>query len=122
MKRIPKGGRKPKTIDDYLAILGFEQRGALQRLREIILETIPEAEECISYGVPSLRLKGRFMLAFGATAKHCAFYPGAVVEAHKKELERYSTSKGTIRFQPDRPLPKTLVRRLVRAQVKRRLG
>jgi uncharacterized protein YdhG (YjbR/CyaY superfamily) len=122
MRAIPKGRRKPKTIDEYLAILGSEQRAALQRLREIILETIPEAEECISYGVPSFRLKGRFLLAFGATPKHCAFYPGAVVDAHKEELEGFSTSKGTIRFQPDRPLPKTLVRKLVRAQAERKGG
>jgi uncharacterized protein YdhG (YjbR/CyaY superfamily) len=122
MRRIPKGGRKPKTVDEYLATLGSEQRAALQGLREIILETIPEAEECISYGVPSFRLKGRFLLAFGATPKHCAFYPGAVVDAHKEELKGYSTSKGTIRFQPDRPLPERLVRKLVRAQVRRRAG
>ena len=122
MRRIPKGGRKPETIDEYLAILSTEKRAALQRLREMILETIPDAEECISYGVPSFRLKGRFLLAFGATAKHCAFYPGAVVNAHKEELKGYSTSKGTIRFQPDGPLPKALVRKLVRAQVARKLG
>jgi uncharacterized protein YdhG (YjbR/CyaY superfamily) len=122
MKRIPEGRRKPKTTDEYLAILGFEQRAALQRLREIIVETIPEAEECISYGVPSFRLKGRFIFSLGATANHCAFYPGAVVEAYKEELEGYSISKGTIRFQPDSPLPMALVRRLVRSQVKRKLG
>jgi uncharacterized protein YdhG (YjbR/CyaY superfamily) len=122
MRGIPKGGRKPATIDEYLAMLGSEQRAALQRLREIVLETIPEAEECLSYGVPSFRLQGRFLLAFGATPKHCAFYPGAVVDAHKEELEGYSTSKGTIRFQPDSPLPRTLVRKLVRAQVERRAG
>jgi len=120
MKRIPPGKRKPKTIDEYLALLGPEQRAALQRLRKIILETIPGLEECISYGVPSFRLNGRFLLAFGATPKHCAFYPGAVVEALKEELEGYSTSKGTIRFQPDRPLTKKLVRKLVSAQAERK--
>ena len=121
MRQIPSSGRKPETIDQYLAQLGAEQRAALQKLREMILETIPEAEECISYGVPSFRLKGRFLLSLGATPKHCAFYPGAVVDAYKEELKGYSTSKGTIRFQPDSPLPKTLVRKLVRAQVKRKL-
>lgn len=122
MKEVPKGGRKPKTIDEYLARLGAEQRAALQRLRKLIMATIPAAEECISYGVPSFRLQGRFVLALGATPKHCAFYPGAVVAAHKAELAGYSTSKGTIRFQPDRPLPKPLVQKLVRAQVERRFG
>lgn len=54
---------------------------------------------------------------FGASAKHCAFYPGAVVEAHKDELKEYDTSKGTIRFQADNPLPVALVRKLVKARI-----
>ena len=56
-------------------------------------------------------------MAFGAAANHCAFYPGAVVEAHKRELKGYDTSKGTIRFQADKPLPATLVRKLVRVRI-----
>ena len=56
---------------------------------------------------------------FGAAATHCSFYPGAVIEAHKKDLEGYDTSKGTIRFQPDGPLPAALVRKLVKARIAR---
>jgi uncharacterized protein YdhG (YjbR/CyaY superfamily) len=69
---------------------------------------------------PSLpfRLGGRLLVAFGAAANHCAFYPGAFpMEAHKDELKAYDTSKGTIRFQPDAPLPGTLVRRLVKSRI-----
>ena len=115
-----KSHQKSKLVDTYLAALKTEQQVALQRLREIIQEAIPEAEECISYGVPAFRLNGRHLLAFGATSKHCAFYPGAVVEAFKDELQGFSTSKGTIRFQPENPLPKALVRKLIKRQVLRK--
>jgi uncharacterized protein YdhG (YjbR/CyaY superfamily) len=111
---------KPKTIDAYLADLPADKRAALQKLRAHIRAAVPEADECISYGVPAFRLNGRFLFAFGATTRHCAFYPGAVVDDYKDELSEYSTSKGTIRFQPDHPLPKALVRKLVEAQIARK--
>jgi uncharacterized protein YdhG (YjbR/CyaY superfamily) len=109
----------PKTIDDYLSRLGPDQRSALQQLRERIQAVVPEAEECISYQLPAFKLNGKFLLAFGAAANHCAFYPGAVVEDFKAELEDYKTSKGTIRFQPAKPLPAALVRKLVKARIAR---
>ena len=64
------------------------------------------------------------LVAFGATARHCAFYPmsSSTVEAHRDELKDYDTSKGTIRFQADRPLPATLVRKLVRARIGENAG
>lgn len=109
---------KPQTIDEYLALLSDEKRAALQKLRTAIKSAVPEAEECISYQVPAFRLRGRMLVAFGAAANHCAFYPGAYpVKAHKDDLKAYDTSKGTIRFQADRPLPATLVRRLVKARI-----
>ena len=112
---------KPKTraasIDEYLAALPDDQRVALERLRRIIQAAVPRAEECISYQLPAFRLDGKVLLWFGATANHCAFYPGGVVQAFARELADYGTSKGTIRFQPDRPLPATLVRKLIRTRV-----
>ena len=110
---------RPRTIDDYLAPLSIEKRAALEKLRRTIKTVAPGAEECISYQLPAFRLDGRMLVWFGATAKHCAFYPGAVVEAHKHELRDYDTSKGTIRFQPDHPLPAALVRKLVKARIAR---
>ena len=95
---------KPQTIDEYLAPLSNEKRAALEKLRRAIKSAAPKAEECISYGLAAFRLKGKFLVAFGAAMNHCAFYPGALpVETHKKELKAYDTSKGTIRFQADRP-------------------
>jgi uncharacterized protein YdhG (YjbR/CyaY superfamily) len=111
----------PRTIDEYLARLGAGQRAALQKLRQDISAATPEAEECISYRIPAFRLRGRMLVAFGAAAHHCAFYPGAYpVRVHEHELEAYDTSKGTIRFQEDRPLPAALVRKLVKARVAER--
>ena len=109
---------KPQTIDEYLAPLSNEKRTALEKLRRAIKSAAPKAEECISYQIPAFRLGGRMLVAFGAAANHCAFYAGSSpVEAHKDELKAYDTSKGTIRFQADNPLPAALVRKLVKTQV-----
>jgi uncharacterized protein YdhG (YjbR/CyaY superfamily) len=108
----------PQTIDEYLAPLSNEKRAALEKLRKDIKSAAPKAEECISYQVPGFRLFGRLLVSFGAAANHCAFYPGAYpIEAHKDELKGYSTSKGTIRFPADKPLPPTLVRKLVKSRI-----
>jgi uncharacterized protein YdhG (YjbR/CyaY superfamily) len=112
-----KGLPTPRTIDEYLARLTPDKRAALQKLRKQIRAAVPRAEECISYQVPAFRLDGRFLLAFAAATNHCSFYPGTAVEDHKDELRGYDTSKGTVRFAPDRPLPATLVRKLVKARI-----
>jgi uncharacterized protein YdhG (YjbR/CyaY superfamily) len=109
---------KPKTIDEYLAPLSADKRAALQKLRGMIRAAAPKAEECISYLIPAFRLDGRFLVAFGAGANHCAFYPGSYpLEAHRDALKDYDTSKGTIRFRADKPLPAALVRKLVKARL-----
>lgn len=108
---------KIKTIDEYLAGVSNDKRAALERLRKIIRAAAPRADECISYQVPAFRLDGKFLVAFGAAANHCAFYPGSVLEAHKDELKGYDTGKGTIRFETDNPLPATLVQKLVKDRI-----
>jgi uncharacterized protein YdhG (YjbR/CyaY superfamily) len=113
----------PLTIDEYLVPLSNEKRAALEKLRRAIHAAAPGAEECISYGIPAFRLGGRMLVAFGAAVNHCAFYPGALpLEAHKEALKAYDISKGTIRFQADRPLPATLVRKLVKTRIAERAG
>ena len=109
---------KPKTIDEYLAALSEDKRTALEKLRKTIRAAAPKAEECISYQLAAFRQNG-MLVAFGATANHCAFYlmSSSTVEAHKDELKEYDTSKGTIRFQADKPLPVSLVRKLVKARI-----
>ena len=109
-----------KTHDSYLAAVSDDQRAALESLRKSIKAAVPQAEECISYGLPAFRLNGKFLVAYGAAKHHCAFYPGAVVETLTSELKDYDTSKGTIRFPANKPLPPTLVRKLVKLQIARK--
>jgi uncharacterized protein YdhG (YjbR/CyaY superfamily) len=110
---------QPETIDEYLARVSDDKRAALERLRRIIGAAAPRAEECISYQLAAFRLEGRMLVAFGATSNHCAFFlmSSRTVAAHRDELEGYDTSKGTIRFRADKPLPATLVRKLVKARI-----
>lgn len=109
---------KPQTIDEYLAPLSNEKRAALEKLRRAIQAAAPKAVECITYQVPAFRLDGKMLVAFGAAANHCSFYPGALpVKVHQDELKDYDTSKGTIRFPTDHPLPVALVRKLVKTRI-----
>jgi uncharacterized protein YdhG (YjbR/CyaY superfamily) len=109
----------PKTIDEYLARVNADHRSALQKIREAIHAAGPKAEECISYGIPAFRLNGRSLVFFGAWVNHCAFYPGscATLQKFQDELSDFQTSKGTVRFSPDKPLPVALVKRLVKARI-----
>ena len=114
MRSAPKAA----TVDEYLDRLPAAQRAALQKLRQTILSAAPGAEECISYQLPAIRYKGKVLVWFGAAAKHCAFYPGASpIRAFVDDLTAYSTSRGTIRFQPEEPLPATLIKKLVKARI-----
>jgi len=108
-----------KTIDEYLAGVNTDRRSALQKIREAIRAAAPKAEECISYGIPAFRMNGRSLVFFGAWANHCAFYPGssATLKKFRKELRNFETSKGTLRFSPDKPLPVAFVKRLVKARI-----
>lgn len=111
-------GTKSSTIDEYLARVTADQRVALEKLRQAIRAAAPNAEECISYQLPAFRQDG-MLVGFGATTSHCAFYlmSSSTVKAHQRELKDYDTSRGTIRFPPEHPLPATLVRKLVKARL-----
>jgi len=111
--------KKPKTIDQYLANVRPSNRKTLHKLRQTIQTAVPNAEECISYGIPAFRLNGRSLVFFGAWRSHCAFYPGsaATLKNFRNELKNFQTSKGTIRFSPDKPLPVALVKKLVKTRI-----
>jgi uncharacterized protein YdhG (YjbR/CyaY superfamily) len=109
--------KKATTIDEYLARVSDDKRAALEKLRRTIKAAFPRAEECISYGLPAFRYNNRMLAWFGAAKNHCSFYPGGVVAACKDDLAAYDTSKGTIRFQPERPLPAALVKKLLKARI-----
>ena len=121
---MPSAHAKPKTIDEYLAGVNADQRATLEKVRQTIRAAAPEAEECISYGLAAFRLNGRPLVAFGAWANHCAFYPmsSITVEAFQDQLQGFETSKGTIRFTTDKPLPTSLVRKLVKARIAENSG
>lgn len=106
-------------VEAFLAELPDAQRAALASLRATIRSTVPAATEGISYGIPTFKLNGRPLVAFGAVKAHCAFYlmSTSVMDDHRDELAAYDLGKGTIRFQPDMPIPAPLVRTLVEARI-----
>ncbi len=110
---------KPKTIDEYLAGVNADHRAALQKLREAIHGVAPKAEECISYAIPAFRMNGRLLVGFGAWANHCSFYPMSsnTLRKFQRDLKDFQTSKGTLRFSPDKPLPAGIVKKLVQARI-----
>ena len=116
---MPLAKRKPRTIDEYLATAKPDQRRMLARLRKTIHAVAPNVEECISYRLPAFRPDGRSLVAFGAWANHCSFYPmsSATLKDFQDDLKDFQTSKGTIRFSPGKPLPATLVKKLVKARM-----
>jgi uncharacterized protein YdhG (YjbR/CyaY superfamily) len=108
----------PRNVDEYLAGVQEPARSTLKKVRAVIRSAVPaEATECISYGMPAFKHKG-VLVWFAAFSDHCSLFPTAsVIEAFKKELKGFSTSKGTIQFPTDKPLPVALVKKLVKARV-----
>jgi uncharacterized protein YdhG (YjbR/CyaY superfamily) len=106
-------------VDRYLEGLAEEPRKALEKLRKQIRAAAPGAGEGLSYGIPAFKLGGRPLVAYASLSKHCSFFPmsPAVLEAHLAQLEGFETSKGTIRFQVDKPLPAALVKKIVKARI-----
>lgn len=101
--------------DTYLAALPPDQRKALQALRKQILATVPNIEEHFGYGMPAFKYNGHPVLYIGATKAHCALY-GSVPRGCAEQLKGFKTSKGAIRFTPEKPLPASLVMEIVRAK------
>jgi uncharacterized protein YdhG (YjbR/CyaY superfamily) len=112
----------PKTVDDYLAAVpAGASRAALERLRALILEEVPEAEEIIKYGIPTYKYHG-YLASFAAFKKHCSFFPGHTVRDFSEELKGYKVAKGTVQFPPEKPLPDDLVRAMVRTRADENLA
>jgi uncharacterized protein YdhG (YjbR/CyaY superfamily) len=106
-------------IDGILAALPADQRAALQQLRETIAAVAPDAVEAMSYGAPAFRYRDHPLVSYAAAKAHCAFYvmsPDVIVN-HEADLQGFDTSKGTVRFTPDKPLSGELVAKLVQARM-----
>ncbi len=110
---------KPRDLAEYLARIPDDKRAALEKLRERMLAAAPGAEDCIAWQMPALRLEGRTLVCYAAARNHCSLYPmsAQVIEDLADELEGYSLSKGTIRFDAARPLPAALVKKVVKARI-----
>ena len=126
MWKCPKCGRefsrqgqdhycmKPQTIDEYIAMQDEAVQPRLQEVRGIIHSAIPEAEEHISWSMPTF-WKGRNLIHFAASKKHLGLYPGGEATAvFAEELKGFDVSKGTIRIPWDRELPETLIQEIAR--------
>ena len=108
-----------KTIDEFIASYPKNVRDVLEELRRAIRESAPNAEETISYGIPTFDLNGRHLVHFSAYKNHVGFYPtSSGIKAFKKELSPFKTSKGTVQFPLDKPIPFDLVRKIVKFRVK----
>ena len=115
---VAKGSGAPKNVDEYLAGVPEPARSSLNKIRAAIRSAVPpEATETISYGMPAFKYKG-VLVWFAAFSNHCSLFPTAsVIEKFKSELKGFVTSKGTIQFPTDKPLPAALVKRMVKARV-----
>ena len=108
-----------EAVDEYLRALEEPKRGTLQTLRRTILEIIPEAEQVISYRVPAFRVGGKTVAGFAAFKDHLSYLPfsGSVLWQLGDELEGYAMTKSSLHFPVDRPLPKALVKKLIRMRL-----
>jgi uncharacterized protein YdhG (YjbR/CyaY superfamily) len=126
MKKVKSGNRSsaakansaPENVDEYLADVPEPARSTLNKMRAAIRSVVPpEATETISYGIPAFKHNG-VLVWFAAFSNHCSLFPTAsVIESFKNELKGFSTSKGTIHFPTNKPLPIALVKKLVKARV-----
>jgi uncharacterized protein YdhG (YjbR/CyaY superfamily) len=116
------GHTVPKTIDEYIARFPDDIQAILQQIRLTIRKAAPDAEEKISYQMPTFTLNGN-LVHFAAFKKHIGFYPVPTgIEQFKKELSRYEGGKGSIRFPLDKPIPFDLIRKIVRFRAKENLA
>ncbi|HLH07940.1 MAG TPA: DUF1801 domain-containing protein [Terriglobales bacterium] len=113
-----KAGNKRKTVEEYLAALPDPARSRLQELREAIQSVMPPgASEVISYGIPAFKAR-RVLVWYAAFSKHCSLFPtAAVLAAFKDGLHGFTVSKGTVQFPFDKPLPVSLIKKLVKVRV-----
>lgn len=109
----------PSTVEDYMAGLPDASRAALEKLRKTIKAAAPLATETISYGMPAFKDRGRILGYYAAFKDHYSLFPASkqVIADHEEELKPYFTSKGTIRFEPGKPLPVALVKKIVEARL-----
>jgi uncharacterized protein YdhG (YjbR/CyaY superfamily) len=126
MKRAKSSSRKtlakrkvpPETVDEYFANVLQPARSALSQIRAAIRSAVPpDATETISYAIPAFKSR-KILVWYAAFSDHCSLFPtAAIIDAFEKELKGFSTSKGTIHFPIDKPVPTALIKKLMKARV-----
>jgi uncharacterized protein YdhG (YjbR/CyaY superfamily) len=113
-----------EEIDRYLGALDEPKRATLAQLRDTIVAIVPDAEQCISYGLPAFKLRGKTIAGFAAFKSHLSYLPhsGSVIAGLAEETEGYSKTKGSLHFPVGKPLPKTLVKKLLDARMQEAFG
>jgi len=108
----------PRSVEEYLAGVPEPARSTLSSIRAAVRAAVPAAAtEAISYGIPAFKYKG-VLLWYAAFSDHCSLFPtSSVIKALKNELKNFQVSKGTIRFPVDKPLPASLVKKMVKARI-----
>jgi uncharacterized protein YdhG (YjbR/CyaY superfamily) len=121
-KKMRTNRTAAKDIDEYISGFPIDVQERLQKIRMTIRKAAPEAEEKISYQIPTFTLKGKYLIYFAAFQKHIGLYPAPRgIEKFKKELSLYEGGKGTVRFPLDKPIPFGLIQRIVKFRVKENL-
>ena len=109
----------PKTIDAYIATFPHDVQAILEKIRTMIREAVPDAEETISYHMPTFKLKGTYVAYFAAYKKHIGLYAAPIDNpAFKADLSAYASGKGTVKFPLDQPIPFDVITKIVRFRVK----
>jgi uncharacterized protein YdhG (YjbR/CyaY superfamily) len=112
---------KFKTVEEYLSAFPATTKSILRKMRSTIKEVVPKADEVISYNMPAFKQNG-ILVWYAAYRQHIGFYPTpAAIKTFAQELRQYKTSKGAIQFPIDKPLPTSLVKKIVRFRVKQNL-
>lgn len=108
------------TVEEYLKDIPADKLAALEKLRKTIRSVVPKAEEYISYGMPTFKHFNKALVGYAAFKEHCSLFPynSTLVKAYAEELKAYKTSKGTIQFAVDKPLPVSLIKKIVKERMK----
>jgi uncharacterized protein YdhG (YjbR/CyaY superfamily) len=113
----------PKDIDEYIAGFPNDVQEILEKIRRTIRKAAPDAEETMSYQMPTFTLKGNYLVYFAGFKKHIGFYPAPIgIAEFKEELSAYGAGKGTLKFPLDKPIPVNLISKIVKFRVKENLG
>ncbi len=113
---------KPNNIDEYISGFPKDVQKNLEQVRKTIKKAAPQAEETISYAIPTFDLNGKHLVHFAGYENHVGFYPAPVgMEAFKKEFAKYKTGKGSVQFPLNNPMPLDLITRIVKFRVKQNL-